>query len=177
MVTNLINSEQTADLEDKVRLYSVYQQYIRSLSDHRYQLFGHFISIHMFLLPAHAVVPYTEMFRRLPGVAIIYSILVAVLGITFCVVSYRRISGNFIRIDAAYKIMHQIELELPYRFFTVMAEMMGDGKSLPETTKWFRPSLRRMELVFHWIIGAIYFSLPFIHHNMDTLARIVEGQS
>ena len=164
-MVELINSNVVDLVFDKAKIYETYVGYVGRLSDRRQLQFGHFITIHLFLLPAHmAVVSRNDQF------GIVYSILVSILGMIICFVSYRRISATFTRIDKAYKLIHELEATLPYQFFRKLAELMGDGDKTKG--KWYQIRLRRTELAFHWIIGLIYLSLPVVHYNMSRIAAV-----
>jgi hypothetical protein len=160
-----------ASEEDMMRQYQTAVAYVMSQSSKREAQFGHFITIHLFLLPAHAAL----LGRDDPKFGFVYSVLVAMLGIIICLVSYRRIGASFAKVDAAYKLVHAMEEDLPYRFFCRMHEMMGEQDQAVRQKRWFpQIRLRHTELVFHWIIGSIYASLPLLYYNMDKLAGMVE---
>jgi hypothetical protein len=166
-MTELFNPDEKAGAGmERDRLYATYVQYVRGLSDHRQNQFTHFITLHLFLLPAHAALLSKKGFEGFT-----YSVLVALLGMTICYISYQLISAKFARIDAAYKEIHKIEVTMPYRFFTVLAESMGDGKPEP---KGYHFRVRKMELLFHWIVGLIYFSMPILHYNVDRLNWLLD---
>lgn len=148
----LINKNAESVPVEKVHLYNGYAAQNMGLSTHRQAAFEGFIRIHLVLLPAHAAVV-----TKFPGTGNIYSILVAILGISICIVSYNRIRSIFTRIEAGYDMLCKIEeQDFPYRFYTALGEEMKRSASGRKTM------LRRTELVFHWIVGFMYASLPFI---------------
>ncbi|MBX4205358.1 MAG: hypothetical protein KW788_04220 [Candidatus Doudnabacteria bacterium] len=124
------------------------------------------MQIHLILLPAHVAL----ITRSEASFSVFYSVLVAVLGMTFCYVSYQRISGNFRHMEICYTVLHEIEKDYPYRFYTVVGERLT-AKEARKHRFSIRP--RRAELVFHWIIAGMYFCLPIVHYNLVHLRRIL----
>jgi len=152
---DLINPRPNISMEN-VHLFGIYTTHVEKLSSDRQSLFGAFMTIHLVLLPAQAAIVGKES----PIVSELYSVLVGMLGIFICVVSYRRIKSIFTRIDEGYKLIREIENEFPFRFFTVLGLKL---RFVEEGGEQKGSLLHRTELVVHWVFGCIYASLPFIH--------------
>jgi len=167
-MTDLFNSDEAASAGmEKDRHYAIYVQYARGLSDHRQNQFSHFMAIHLVLLPAHAALISKSGFD-----SVVYSALVAFLGVSISCLSYLLIRAKFARIDATYQQIHRIEKkDMPYRFFTVLSEDLGDGKNRVRG-QHYHPSIRKYELGFIWLVGLIYFSMPFIHYYKPWLKSL-----
>jgi hypothetical protein len=161
-MSDLLNNGEVDVGIERDRLFTTYVQYIRGLSDQRHNQFSHFLTVHLFLLPAHAALLTNRNFEGM-----VYSVLVAILGVLICVTSYRMIVAKFERIDVAYQELIQIESRMPYRFFTVLAEIMGDGTK--KKGRQYKSKIRKAELGLHWIIGLLYACMPIVHYNMEWL--------
>src|SRR4029077_2039640 len=101
---DLVNPKPTTPDIQYAHLLNGYIQYIRDISSHRQVQFSHFMQIHLILLPAHIAL----ISRSEASFSVIYSVLVAILGVTFCYVSYQRIRGNYGHMEIAYKELHKV---------------------------------------------------------------------
>ena len=163
---DLVNPTAPTNDVERAHLLNGYIQYIRDISSHRQAQFSHFMQIHLILLPAHVAL----ITRAEASFSVIYSVLVAVLGVTFCYISYQRISGNFRHMELSYEVLHEVEKDYPYRFYTIVGEKLIKQE---KRKRRFTIRPRRAELVFHWIIAGMYLFLPIIHYNLDHISRSI----
>ena len=160
MPTELLNPRAAVNDVERANLMSGYSQYTRDISAIRQAQFSHFMQIHLVLLPAHVAL----ISNQGSSFSVIYSFLVAVLGVTFCYTSYLRISTNYRHMEISYETLHEVEKDYPYRFYTVIGEKLAAQERRKHRFS-LRP--RRAELVFHWIIGTMYMCLPLIHYSIN----------
>jgi hypothetical protein len=133
--------------------YKLYVESTEKISDRRQNANNFFLTINTVLISVFGLSFQIKVLEDLGWL----KILLAILGITICVIFWFLLRAYKQLNTAKFKVIHEIEEGLPLSLYDYEWEVLGEGKD----KKIYYP-FSHIELLIPWVFGLIYLLLGIV---------------
>jgi len=135
--------------------YRLYIESIERISDRRQQANNYFIAINTTLISIIGITLSSSYFANSEWLKVI----IATLGLIICVIFWYLIRSYKQLNTGKFRVLHEIETELPLSLYKYEWEILGKGKK----KKIYYP-FSHVELLIPWVFGLVYAVLIYIFY-------------
>lgn len=157
--------EKGVNLDEILEIYKIYLQMADKISDRRQSANSFFLTINTVIV---SFISYMSISNATQSSNIFY-ILVSIAGMVICYYWYRLIRSYKDLNSGKFKVIHQIESNLPLSPYDTEWEMLGRGKD----KKKYLP-FTKIEMRIPWVFFGLHLSVFLINVPWNSLAKCIQ---
>jgi len=158
-------NEKHTNLDKILEIYKIYLQMADKISDRRQSANSFFLTINTVII---GFISYISISNTAHSSNLFY-VLVSIAGMVICYYWYRLIRSYKDLSSGKFKVIHQIESNLPLSPYDTEWEMLGRGKD----KKKYLP-FTKIEMRIPWVFFALHFSVFVINIPWNNLVNCIQ---